>query len=156
MWHTVSVPSYSKKLCHAENYIVENTFIAAPFLIVLLIAIPSFSLNYSQPQGLVKGNTSIIQVVGHQWFWEVSSYTSPKLLLHKALAFSDSGTHVIIAAKQAIYFENSTLTEAGSGLLRLTNMDRAIEGLSGEATKFNLSSYDVIHSFWLVAYGFSA
>ena len=61
------------KSAHNENFIIENLFILVPFLIVLAIALPSFSLIYSESQNFL---SNVYTVNGNQWFWAITNHNS--------------------------------------------------------------------------------
>lgn len=50
-----------------ENWVLECLFVCCPFLIVILLIFPSFSLLYSINE--IHCIDMIIKVVAHQWYW---------------------------------------------------------------------------------------
>jgi len=59
-----------------DNFKVEVTWTIIPSLILIAIAIPSFTLLYSlEPTIFYDSNTIFVKIIGHQWYW---SYEFPK------------------------------------------------------------------------------
>ena len=58
-----------------ENWILESLFILFPFLIVLLLVYPSFSLLYSINE--IHEPEVIVKIIGNQWFWSYEVYNFP-------------------------------------------------------------------------------
>ena len=51
-----------------DNWLVELTILLLPFLIIVLICVPSTALSYST--GEIHNVVASVKVVGHQWYWE--------------------------------------------------------------------------------------
>ena len=68
----------NKVITKTINYgtIIEIVWTIVPALVLLLVAIPSFTLLYSMDEILDPMLT--LKVIGHQWFWsyEYSDYTT--------------------------------------------------------------------------------
>lgn len=58
--------SYSLYTNTKENWILECLFIGFPFLIVLLLVYPSFSLLYSLNE--IHEAEVVVKIIGHQWY----------------------------------------------------------------------------------------
>jgi len=66
--------SYNILTNSKENWILEGLFVAFPFLIILFLVYPSFSLLYSLNE--IHEPELIVKIIGHQWYWryEVSGF----------------------------------------------------------------------------------
>ncbi|HET6308581.1 MAG TPA: hypothetical protein VFG12_15430 [Rhodopila sp.] len=99
-------------------------------LILVFIAIPSFRLIYYQDRTPVPDMT--IKVTGHQWYWE---YTYP-----------DQGNLDI----ESRYIHDEDLKP---GQLRLLAVDNQLVIPVGKKIRILTTSSDVIHSFFIPAFG---
>jgi heme/copper-type cytochrome/quinol oxidase subunit 2 len=50
-----------------DNWLIESIFILFPFMIVLLLIYPSFSLLYSLNE--IHETEATLKIIGHQWYW---------------------------------------------------------------------------------------
>ena len=50
-----------------DNWLIESLFIAFPFLIVILLIYPSFSLLYCLNE--IHEPEATLKIIGHQWYW---------------------------------------------------------------------------------------
>ena len=66
--------SYNISTNSKENWILESIFVVFPFLIIILLVYPSFSLLYSLNE--IHEPEVIVKIIGHQWYWsyEVSGF----------------------------------------------------------------------------------
>lgn len=61
-FQTYSITTNSK-----ENWVLECLFVVFPFLIILALVYPSFSLLYSLNE--IHESEVIVKIIGHQWYW---------------------------------------------------------------------------------------
>lgn len=50
-----------------DNFLIEIVFIAIPFIIVLFLIYPSFSLLYCLNE--IHDSEATLKIIGHQWYW---------------------------------------------------------------------------------------
>ena len=118
-----------------HHHILEIIWTIIPSIILIFIAVPSFSLLYSMDEII---NPSItIKAVGHQWYWsyEYSDYVS-KLL--------DNGI-------SCLNFDSYMLPEdeLELGQLRLLEVDNCIVVPAGVHVRVVVTAADVLHA-WAV------
>jgi cytochrome c oxidase subunit 2 len=114
----------------SHNTIIEILWTVIPVLILVVIAIPSFRLIYYQDRTPDPDMT--IKVTGHQWYWE---YTYP-----------DQGNLDI----ESRYIHDEDLKP---GQLRLLAVDNQLVIPVGKKIRILTTSSDVIHSFFIPAFG---
>ena len=114
----------------SHNTILEVAWTVVPVLILVVIAIPSFRLIYYQDRTPDPDMT--IKVTGHQWYWE---YTYP-----------DQGNLDI----ESRYIHDEDLKP---GQLRLLDVDNQLVIPVGKKIRILTNSSDVIHSFFIPAFG---
>jgi cytochrome c oxidase subunit II len=114
----------------SHNTILEIAWTVIPVLILVVIAIPSFRLIYYQDRTPDPDMT--IKVTGHQWYWE---YTYP-----------DQGNLDI----ESRYIHDEDLKP---GQLRLLTVDNQLVIPVGKKIRILTTSSDVIHSFFIPAFG---
>jgi len=114
----------------SHNTILEVAWTVLPVLVLVIIAIPSFRLIYYLDRTPDPDMT--IKITGHQWFWE---YTYP-----------DQG-NLDIASN---YIHDEDLKP---GQLRLLDVDNQMVIPVGKKVRILTNSVDVIHSFFVPAFG---
>src|ERR1700733_8226392 len=114
----------------SHNTIIEILWTVLPVLILVVIAIPSFRLIYYQDRTPDPDMT--IKVTGHQWYWEYS--------------YPDQGNLDI----ESRYIHDEDLKP---GQLRLLDVDNQLVIPVGKKIRILTSSSDVIHSFFIPAFG---
>jgi cytochrome c oxidase subunit II len=114
----------------SHNTILEIAWTVIPVLILVVIAIPSFRLIYYQDRTPDPDMT--VKVTGHQWYWE---YTYP-----------DQGNLDI----ESRYIHDEDLKP---GQLRLLAVDNPLVIPVGKKIRILETSGDVIHSFFIPAFG---
>lgn len=119
------VPSQS-----SHNTILEIAWTVIPVLILVIIAIPSFRLIYYQDRTPDPDMT--IKVTAHQWYWEYS--------------YPDQGNVDI----ESRYVHDEDLKP---GQLRLLDVDNQLVIPVGKKIRILTNSTDVIHSFFIPAFG---
>lgn len=114
----------------SHNTILEIAWTVVPVLVLVIIAIPSFRLIYYQDRTPDPDMT--IKVTGHQWYWEYS--------------YPDQGNLDI----ESRYVHDEDLKP---GQLRLLAVDNQMVIPVGKKIRVLTSSSDVIHSFFIPAFG---
>jgi cytochrome c oxidase subunit 2 len=114
----------------SHNTLIEVLWTVVPVLILVVIAVPSFSLlraQYSPPKADLT-----IKAIGHQWYW---SYQYP-----------DHGEFEIIS---------NVLSDAdatGKGEPRLLGVDERMVVPAGRTVKMIVTSEDVVHSWGIPSF----
>lgn len=111
--------------------VLELVWTLTPALILLLIAVPSFSLLYSMDE--VIDPVITIKVIGHQWYWSYEMKES-------GIDFSFDSYMV-------------PFTELVPGDLRLLEVDNVLCVPSRSHIRFLITSADVLHSFAVPSLG---
>ena len=114
----------------SHNTIIEILWTVIPVLILVVIAIPSFRLIYYQDRTPDPDMT--IKVTGHQWYWEY--------------AYPDQGNLDI----ESRYVHDEDLKP---GQLRVLAVDNQLVIPVGKKIRILTTSSDVIHSFFIPAFG---
>lgn len=114
----------------SHNTILEIAWTVIPVLILVVIAIPSFRLIYYQDRTPEPDMT--IKVTGHQWYWEYQ--------------YPDQGNIDI----ESRYVHDEDLKP---GQLRLLDVDNQLVIPVGKKIRILTNSSDVIHSFFIPAFG---
>nr|YP_011017777.1 cytochrome c oxidase subunit 2 [Pseudoceramium inkyui]WQF69623.1 cytochrome c oxidase subunit 2 [Pseudoceramium inkyui] len=130
LWHfETSQNSVASSVTHGT--LIEIIWTVTPALILLVIAIPSFSLLYAMDE--IIAPTITIKTIGHQWYWsyEYSDYQSEK---------GDS-----------INYESYMLPEEDlvTGQFRLLEVDNNVVIPTNTHIRIIVSAADVLHS-WAV------
>ena len=119
------VPNYV-----THNTLIEVIWIVVPTLILAIIIIPSINLIYYEADDSNPYMT--VTVTGHQWYWEYSYQSVPGL---------DYTSYMIPDDKLA------------PGDIRRLTVDHPLVIPVGEKIKFNITSDDVLHGFYLPSLG---
>ncbi len=119
------VPNYV-----THNTLIEVIWIVVPTLILAVIIIPSINLIYYEADDSNPYMT--VNVTGHQWYWEYSYQSAPGL---------DYTSYMIPDDKLA------------PGDIRRLTVDHPLVIPVGEKIKFNITSGDVLHGFYLPSLG---
>jgi cytochrome c oxidase subunit 2 len=114
----------------SHNTVLEIAWTVIPVLILVVIAIPSFRLIYFQDRTPAPDMT--IKVTAHQWYWEYS--------------YPDQGN--VDVESRFIHDE-----DLKPGQLRLLDVDNQMVIPVGKKIRILTSSTDVIHSFFIPAFG---
>jgi cytochrome c oxidase subunit 2 len=114
----------------SHNTILQVAWTVIPVLILVIIAIPSFRLIYFQDR--ITDPDMTIKVTGHQWYWE---YTYP-----------DQGNLDV----ESRFVADEDLKP---GQLRLLDVDNQMVIPVGKKIRILTNSTDVIHSFFIPAFG---
>ncbi|HQT64085.1 MAG: cytochrome c oxidase subunit II [Acidocella sp. 20-57-95] len=113
-----------------HNTLVEVIWIVIPTLLLAVIIVPSISLIYYEADDSNPYMT--IDAVGHQWYWEYKYESTPGL---------DYTSYMIPDDKLQ------------PGDIRRLTVDHPIVVPVGKKIKFNISSTDVLHGFYLPSLG---
>jgi cytochrome c oxidase subunit 2 len=120
---------------YSHNTTLEIVWTITPAIILMLIAIPSFSLLYSMDELIDPAMT--IKAIGHQWYWtyEYSDYN--------------------IDGNESLIIESYMLPEDSlqEGQLRLLDVDNRIKVPINTHIRLISTSTDVIHSWAIPSFG---
>jgi len=121
-----------------HSSILEITWTLFPALLLLLIAVPSFSLLYSLDELINPAIT--LKVVGHQWYWsyEYSDFAYSTLFSLGRLNFD------------SYMISTSELTE---GALRLLEVDNRVILPINTHIRLLVTAADVLHSWAVPSFG---
>lgn len=149
----ISADQTSERLTHAAT--LEIIWTIVPALILIVIAIPSFSLLYSIDEIIDPLYT--IKVIGHQWYWTYE-FLDPEVIT--TLYKEDLAAHnIIFEAKGSSSIDSYRLSDdellAGEGLTayRLLTVDNHIFIPTESHVRARVTSADVLHSWAIPALG---
>lgn len=126
----------SNKFSHAN--LLEIIWTILPAIILIFIAIPSFSLLYSLDE--LSDPLITIKVVGHQWYW---SYEYTDL-------FKNSSNNNMNTQFDSYMVGTSDLT---IGAFRLLEVDNRVVLPTGTHVRILVTSSDVLHSWAIPSFG---
>lgn len=125
----------SNKFTHSS--LLEIVWTIVPALVLVLIAVPSFSLLYSTEELIDPSLT--IKVIGHQWYWsyEYSDFTE----------YSDG---------ESINFDSYMLAsnDLPLGTFRLLEVDNRVILPTNTHIRVLVTAADVLHSWAVPSFGF--
>nr|YP_011017662.1 cytochrome c oxidase subunit 2 [Centroceras gasparrinii]WQF69485.1 cytochrome c oxidase subunit 2 [Centroceras gasparrinii] len=134
LWHFNKVQNKSPSSL-AHGTLIEIIWTLTPALILIIIAIPSFSLLYAMDE--IISPTITIKTIGHQWYWsyEYSDYQS------------DEG--------EPILFESYMIPEEDLqlGQFRLLEVDNNMVIPVNTHVRIIVSAADVLHSWAIPSLG---
>jgi cytochrome c oxidase subunit 2 len=113
-----------------HNTLIEVVWIVIPTVLLAIIIIPSINLIYYEADDSNPFMT--VDVIGHQWYWEYKYEAVPGL---------DYSSYMIPDDK------------IGPGQIRRLSVDHPLVIPVGEKIKFNITSGDVLHGFYLPSLG---
>lgn len=123
-----------------HNSTLELIWTLTPTIILILIAIPSFSLLYSLDE--VLGPILTIKVIGHQWYWVYElSPAAKKVILGKEIK------------SPTIESNMRYLDQINFGEHRLLQVDHVLTIPAHVYIRFLVTSSDVLHSWAVPALG---
>ncbi len=122
--------SNKKPAMFTHNTLVEVVWIVIPTLLLAVIIVPSISLIYYEADDSNPYMT--VDVIGHQWYWEYKYEAVPGL---------DYTSYMIPDDKLQ------------PGDIRRLTVDHPIVVPVGKKIKFNITSGDVLHGFYLPSLG---
>lgn len=132
-----SSPSKSYKVHH--HSLIEIIWTSLPALILILIALPSFTLLYSLDEIVVPCLT--LKAIGRQWYW---SYE-----------YGDYETNSGELVSNSLTFDSNMLMDDDlePGMLRLLDVDNRLVLPVNKHIRLLTSAGDVIHSFAVPSLG---
>ncbi len=113
-----------------HNAVIEVIWIVVPTLLLAIIIIPSINLIYYEADDTNPYMT--VTVTGHQWYWEYN---------YNAVAGLDYSSYMIADDKLQ------------PGDIRRLSVDHPLVVPIGEKIKFDITSSDVLHGFFLPSLG---
>jgi cytochrome c oxidase subunit 2 len=128
-FHESRHPVPSKR---SHNTILEIVWTAAPVLVLVIIAVPSFKLLYYK--NTVPPAALTVKVTGHQWYW---SYSYP-----------DDGNFGF----DSLLIPDDQIDKA-KGQERLLSADNPMVVPVGEVVRVQVTSGDVVHSWAMPSMG---
>jgi len=149
-----SGPVAVDRLVHASR--LEIVWTILPALVLIVIAIPSFSLLYSVDEILEPLFT--VKVIGHQWYWSYE-FLDPEViarLYNDSLSSADS---VTFSAEGAGSFDSyrlsdeDVLADAGLSSIRLLTVDNHLFLPTERHVRARVTSADVLHSWAIPSLG---
>lgn len=129
--------AYSNKSASNLNHgtLIEILWTVTPAFILLIIAVPSFSLLYAMDE--VVSPTITVKALGHQWYWsyEYSDYTNPE--------------------NETINFDSYMIPEEDLdlGQFRLLEVDNRMVIPIHTHVRIIVSAEDVLHSWAIPSLG---
>jgi cytochrome c oxidase subunit II len=133
----------SSKFSHSN--IVEIVWTIIPAIILLIIAVPSFSLLYAL-QAKPSDIPLTLKVIGHQWYW---SY-------EYSLITSHFSTNNFVFDAYVCQFDSHMIADKSDlirGTKRLLEVDRRVVLPRGLPVRLIVTSADVIHSWAIPSLG---
>jgi len=115
-----------------HNTLIEVIWIVVPTLLLAIIIIPSINLIFYE--GDDSNPYMTVTVTGHQWYWEYNYQSVPGL----------DYTSYMIPDDQI---------DAAKGQIRRLSVDHPLVLPVGEKIKFDITSGDVLHGFYLPSLG---
>lgn len=140
-----------------SNQLLEAIWTIIPCLILIAIAIPSFSLLYALDE--IPSTNVTIKVIGHQWYWSYEydlsipkklipdQYTDGKKMLEGHHAFD---SYMI---NDDDVDEIKAWAKAKKPYFRLLSVDNAVYVPARTNVRFAVTSFDVIHSWAIPSLG---
>jgi len=113
-----------------HNTLIEFVWLFVPTLILIAVIVPSINLIFYE--GDDSNPYMTVTVTGHQWYWEYNYQSQPGL---------DYTSYMIPDDKMA------------PGDIRRLSVDHPLVLPIGEKIKFNITSGDVLHGFYLPSLG---
>jgi cytochrome c oxidase subunit 2 len=131
-----AVKPTADKFTHSSTLEIIWTII--PAAVLLLIAVPSFSLLYSLDELVTPSVT--LKVIGHQWYWSYE-YTETEL-------FGVSFKEPLSFDSYIVNFSDLTL-----GAFRLLEVDNRVVLPSNTHVRLLITAADVLHSWAVPSFG---
>ncbi len=142
------------RLVHASR--LEIVWTILPALVLIVIAIPSFSLLYSVDEILEPLFT--VKVIGHQWYWSYE-FLDPEVIARLYNDSLSSSESVTFSAEGAGSFDSYRLSDedvlADNGLssIRLLTVDNHLFLPTERHVRARVTSADVLHSWAIPSLG---
>jgi len=152
---TVCVYNYSSNKKTTTEHIVhastlEIIWTLVPALVLIIIAIPSFSLLYSVDE--IVEPVLTLKIVGHQWYWTYELFDQETVADILKLEFSDKLPHVT-SFDSYMLAEEDIVKGLGLSNYRLYVVDKHLGLPSNIPTRLLMTSNDVLHSWTIPSLG---
>jgi cytochrome c oxidase subunit 2 len=115
-----------------HNTLVEVVWLVVPTILLAIIIVPSISLIYYEADDSNPFMT--VTVTGHQWYWEYN---------YQSVSGLDYTSYMIPDDK----------IDPSQGQIRRLSVDHPLVLPIGEKIKFDITSADVLHGFYLPSLG---
>jgi cytochrome c oxidase subunit 2 len=141
----------TEHVVHAS--VLEIVWTVIPALILVIIAIPSFSLLYSVDE--IVEPLLTIKIIGHQWYWSYELFDSETLAKLLSLEFQsqDSSPDYATSFDSYMLAEEDLLKGLGLSNFRLYVVDKHLGVPSNVSTRLLMTSNDVLHSWAIPSLG---
>ena len=138
LYNTIKLFAYNTEVSKfSHGAILEIVWTVLPTIILMIIAVPSFSLLYAMEYHIIPRFT--FKVVAHQWYW---SYEYTDFRYHNLWYEFDS----YMVPEEDLVF----------GSFRLLEVDHRLVLPSKEYIRVLITSTDVIHSWAIPSFGIKA
>jgi len=127
----------SIKFTHSS--LLEIIWTVLPAIILLLIAIPSFSLLYSLEDQI--SPTITLKIIGHQWYWSYEFESGIKTKDNRGLYFLSFDSYLVPE------------TELFTGAFRLLEVDKRVALPINTHIRLLITAADVLHSWAVPSFG---
>ena len=130
--------SYSSKFVHSSP--LEFIWTLIPAIILLILAVPSFTLLYSMEESVEPELT--VKIIGHQWFWsyEISDFNSCQKE-NQSLKYS---CYMMVL---------DGLPKSKQGYFRLLETNKRVILPTNTHIRLLVSAADVLHSWTIPSFG---
>ena len=141
----------TEHIVHASTLEIVWTLI--PALILVVIAIPSFSLLYSVDE--IVEPLLTVKIIGHQWYWTYELFDAETLadLLRLEFEATDSSVDYSTSFDSYMLAEEDVIKGAGLSNYRLFVVDKHLGIPSNVSTRLLMTSNDVLHSWAIPSLG---
>lgn len=140
-----------------SNQTLEAVWTIIPCLVLIAIAIPSFSLLYALDE--IPSTNITIKVIGHQWYWSYEYDISiPKKLVPASLSTDKDVVRGQYAFDSYMINDDDAdqikeLAKYNKPYFRLLSVDNAVYVPARTNVRFAVTSFDVIHSWAIPSLG---
>jgi len=121
----------------SHSNVLEIVWTIIPAIILVMIAVPSFSLLYSLDE--IAASNITLKIIGHQWYWSYEYSDFMRIITKRAKISYDS------------YMVNTEDLPFGS--LRLLEVDNRVILPTHTHVRLLITSSDVIHSWAVPSFG---
>lgn len=126
-----------------HNSFLEIVWTITPAVILVFIAIPSFTLLFAMDE--ITEPTWTLKVVGRQWYWSYEALTTNKS--------SETTTPSVLLFTPRAWDQYLTFDMSTPNYTRLLSTDKILTIPALTSTRVLVTSADVIHSWAIPAYG---
>jgi len=144
----------SDHLVHASTLEIVWTLI--PALILIIIAVPSFSLLYSVDE--IVEPLLTLKIIGHQWYWSYEFFNADNLatllnLKFNSYEFYPEPYEAISSFDSYMLSDEDLANKVGLTSYRLYTVDKHIGLPAHVPTRLLMTSNDVLHSWGVPSLG---